>query len=162
MLIAATILLLCRVWVDAAVGLVLYKEFVMAVRKSGGGGNEEGAKGGGKKKKQEEDEDEEEKQKKQSTPRLKLGRTLTVMLTSQLPSGKKLRQALERADRSGSGRVSRRDFRTALEDGKLDLQVGQWIASGGVGPRRQAGRVGGWPGSDFWGACWMCWCVCMC
>lgn len=103
-------------------GLILYKEFVKAVRKSGGGDKSPRDTKGGKGKKSSHSDDEEEGPAKKG-PTLKLTRTLTMVLTSQLPPSKKLRGAFEGFDRSGNGRVSRRDFRTALEDVKVDLQV---------------------------------------
>jgi Ca2+-binding EF-hand superfamily protein len=104
----------------AALGLILYKEFVKAVRKSGGG--DKSPRDTKKGKKSSHSDDEEEGPAKKG-PTLKLTRTLTMVLTSQLPPSKKLRGAFEGIDRSGNGRVSRRDFRTALEDVKVDLQV---------------------------------------
>lgn len=110
----------CPLFLRAVLGLILYKEFVKAVRKSGGG--DKSPRDTKKGKKSSHSDDEEEGPAKKG-PALKLTRTLTMVLTSQLPPSKKLRAAFEGFDRSGNGRVSRRDFRTALEDAKVDLQV---------------------------------------
>ena len=57
---------------------------------------------------------------------IKVSRTLSMVLSNQLSSNKKARQALEDADRRATGAVSRESFRRALEDISVDLQENEW------------------------------------
>lgn len=95
--------------------MIQYKDFVMAVRNSSKKGSSSMSSSSAKAKG---DSDKE--------PVIKVSRTLSMVLTTQLTSVKKARQSLEDADRRGTGKLSPEVFRRALEDVSVDLQENEW------------------------------------
>ena len=112
------------VWIGI-LGEILYKEFLASVRKSmpGGGG------GGGKAK-----EDDYSPRNASSSSNSRRKQNLSVKLDrsvmnelSKLPADKKLRQTMEDYDRKGNGKLTRENFRSALQEKcKLDLLEREW------------------------------------